>query len=502
LAITAALNNLLHQARQRHSLNLVFEYLAVAGGIGAAGVILLLILGRQILDWYWPVLLFVGALAAGLYRARQRMLSGYRLAQVVDARLGLEDRLSTLVWCEENGAPAEFTSVIAKQAEERIHPGDAVRAVPVNFPRYGYACAGLLTAALGMLGVRYGMLHTMDLNPPIANIRFEPLQPEPKAYASTKKKSAIQERWEEQLKELGLTPQDLEVPDDNALKPIEQEIPAAANDPKAAAAEKMDGVKDMKAPAEEGDAPEDGGDKAAGDKSDNASAADSNSQDQKGQPSKKNDAPQNAKQGQQGSQDGLLNKMRDAMANLMNKLKNNNQDQQQASQQGNPNPQQGQQARQQQQQQGMQSQGKQQGEGQPSADQEGQQQSGEKMAGDKSKPGDKNGDRPGDQNAKSGMGQQDGEKAIREAKQLEAMGKISEILGKRAQQITGEMSVEVSSGRQQLKTQWSERRALHSDTGAETNRNEIPLAYQTYIQRYFEEVRKTPGARSKAPANP
>jgi hypothetical protein len=99
------------------------------------------------------------------------------------------------------------------------------------------------------------------------------------------------------------------------------------------------------------------------------------------------------------------------------------------------------------------------------------------------------------------MGQQDGEKAIREAQQLAAMGKISEIFGKRAQQLTGEMTVEVSSGKQQLKTAWSERKALHADTGAEVNRDEIPLAYQSYIQRYFEEVRKTP-AKAKRESTP
>jgi hypothetical protein len=71
------------------------------------------------------------------------------------------------------------------------------------------------------------------------------------------------------------------------------------------------------------------------------------------------------------------------------------------------------------------------------------------------------------------------------------MGKISEILGKRAQQLTGEITVEVSSGKQNLKTAWTERKALHADTGGEVNRDEIPLAYQSYIQRYFEEIRKT-----------
>jgi hypothetical protein len=496
-AITGALESLLHRARQRHTLNLALEYLAVAGGIGAAGLILLLILGRQILDWYWPVLLFVIALGAGLYRARKRILSEYRVAQVVDERLGLDDRLSTLVDCREQGRPAEFLAIVARQAEERVSPGDALRAMPLSFPKYGYACAGLLFAAGTLMGVRYGVLQTMDLNPPLANINFDPFQPEPKAYAATKK-SAIQERWEEQLKELGLTPEDMESPDKDGLKPQEMDITATGNDPSAAPPEKQPGVKDLKAPAGEEGENSEGGEKSTGDKNDSA-AGDSGS-DQKGEKGQKKEAPENAKNGQQGSQDGLMNKMRDALSNLMNKMKNPAQDQQTA--QGNPQDQQGQNARQQQQQ-GMQSQGKQQGEGQPNADQQGDSQNGEKVAGDKSKAGEKSGDKPGDQNSKSGMGSQDGEKALREAQQLAAMGKLSEILGKRAQQVTGEMSVEVSSGKQQLKTQWSERKALHADTGAETNRNEIPLAYQSYIQRYFEEVRKAPGGgKAKSQATP
>src|SRR3712207_8585668 len=50
--------------------------------------------------------------------------------------------------------------------------------------------------------------------------------------------------------------------------------------------------------------------------------------------------------------------------------------------------------------------------------------------------------------SKTGMGKQDGDKALREAEQLAAMGKISEIIGKRAQQLSGEITVEVSSGKQ------------------------------------------------------
>ena len=484
-AITGIVESFLKRAQKRHITNLALEYLAVAGGAGAVGVIALLVLGRQILDWYWPVLLFLSALALGLSRARKRALSQYRLAQVVDARLGLDDRISTLVYFREQNVPADIVRTVENQATERLRSQSVPVAVPIVFPRYGYACAALLLTAGGLLALRYGILHTMDLHPPLANLQFAPMQPEPKAYAASRK-SAIRERWDQQLKDLGVTPQDLETPDETSLKTKEQEVQAAANDPNAAPVQKQNGKKDMNAPSPEAGEQGENGDKSAGEKNDSSNG---DSSDQKGEPASKQNSPQNAKQGQPGSQDGLMNKMRDALANLMNKLKN--QDKQQDGQQQASNGQQQQQGQMgKQQQQGQQ--GKQQGEGQPGADQQSGEQNGEKTAGNKSKAGEKS-DRPGDQNAKSGVGQQDGDKALREAQQLAAMGKISEIFGKRAQQLTGEMSVEVSSGKQQLKTQWSERKALHADTGAETNRNEIPLAYQSYVQRYFEEVRKSAG---------
>jgi hypothetical protein len=78
------------------------------------------------------------------------------------------------------------------------------------------------------------------------------------------------------------------------------------------------------------------------------------------------------------------------------------------------------------------------------------------------------------------------------------MGKISEIIGKRAQNITGEVMVEVSSGKQQLKTEYSQRDATHVEAGGEINRDEVPLAYQQYVQQYFAQVRKMPAAKGKA----
>jgi hypothetical protein len=80
------------------------------------------------------------------------------------------------------------------------------------------------------------------------------------------------------------------------------------------------------------------------------------------------------------------------------------------------------------------------------------------------------------------------------------MGKISEIIGKRSANVKGEVTVEVSSGRQQrLKTPYSQTRAVHSESGGEIHRDEVPLIYQHYVQQYFEKVRGVPPPKPVSP---
>jgi hypothetical protein len=90
----------------------------------------------------------------------------------------------------------------------------------------------------------------------------------------------------------------------------------------------------------------------------------------------------------------------------------------------------------------------------------------------------------------SGIGNQDGDKNIKQAAQLAAMGKISEIIGKRSANVTGEATVEVENTNQQLRTTYMPRSAQHSQSGAEISRDEIPVALQPYVEQYFEQVRK------------
>jgi hypothetical protein len=86
------------------------------------------------------------------------------------------------------------------------------------------------------------------------------------------------------------------------------------------------------------------------------------------------------------------------------------------------------------------------------------------------------------------------------AAQLAAMGKISEIIGKRSADVTGEVTVEVQNGNQQLRTPYAQRAVHHAQAGGEISRDEVPVALQDYVQQYFEELRKT--ARPVTSATP
>jgi len=90
----------------------------------------------------------------------------------------------------------------------------------------------------------------------------------------------------------------------------------------------------------------------------------------------------------------------------------------------------------------------------------------------------------------SGIGRQDGNKDAKLAEQIAAMGKISEIIGKRSASVTGEITVEVPSSQQRLQTPYSQSNATHADTGGEISRDEVPVIFQQYVQQYFEQVHK------------
>jgi hypothetical protein len=111
------------------------------------------------------------------------------------------------------------------------------------------------------------------------------------------------------------------------------------------------------------------------------------------------------------------------------------------------------------------------------------------------KGGGKSNDKDASAQPGSGIGRQDGSKDLRAAQQEKAMGKLSEVIGKRSANVSGEMTVEVQSGSQQLKTGYTQKSAQHAATGGDASRDEVPLDLQPYVSGYFDEIRKQPAAK-------
>ena len=157
--------------------NLLIQQSSFAAALALGGAILLLILGTEILNWYWLVILFVVSLAAGAYRARNRILSRYEVAQSVDAQLGFEDALSTAYYFGEHPdrvvSSPEFIEDQREAAEELARSADVRRGLPFTAPRTFYVNAALAVAVFAMFGLRYGINRNLDLRPSLIRIGFD-----------------------------------------------------------------------------------------------------------------------------------------------------------------------------------------------------------------------------------------------------------------------------------------------------------------------------------------
>lgn len=476
------------------------EQASLVLALAMGGAALLLLIGTQILNWYWLVLLFAGSLAFGIFRTARRVHPPYVLAQLIDRRLKLYDAFSTAFHFRAQAGSADpgVRAAQAEQAEDLARRVDLRQALPFAAPRFLYASAGLALVALGMFALRYGVMHSMDLRPSLLSAAFDSLF-EQRAMAA--KNDPIAKRMEEEYQKLAAQEEspDVQAAADHDAAPnsaldaantSESNDPSTASEPKAQA-----GDPQAEKPGEQS--------------SDDATQRDAQGKQPSGQqngPDSKN-GNQAAKQQQKqngGKQDSnsdnssLMDKMRDFAANLMNKLKNQSKDQEgqqsaaNKNQSGNPQDKMSQK--------GSPSQNKSNQSSEQSQDQQGDPQGDSNQKGQSTQAkSTAKADHNAEQDGKSGIGHEDGDKSSREAEQLQAMGKISEILGKRSANVTGEVMVEVSSGKQQLKTQYSQKVGSHAESGSEINRDEVPLIYQQFVQQYFEQIHKAPAPPASAP---
>ncbi len=486
---------LVSRARRRLLLNELLAQGAIACSAALLAFILLLLLGTQILNWHW--LVFVPLLAAvfGVYRVGRRLPSLYVTSQIIDHRLHLADTLSTAFFfsqCVPSPKVSENMRRLQYEAADRLSQSiDPRAAVPYTLPRAAYAMGALILVASSLFALRYGLNRRLDLKPPLARMLQQTFGKDERKEAARNIKKKIPPEMQPQAEQAGdedgqnqgrQTGGQQEDSDNASEEAVE--TPTSAGDSKKTAA-------DSKKQADEGDPAE--SDSAEGqddEQQGNAGDHSGNGQQNANKPDQNHDpgAKQDANNSTENS--SLMSKVKDAWQNLLSRMKpqqgQSGSQQSSMDQKGNQakgnNP-------------GKQSSkdGQQQNNGQSGEAQENEggeqaqatQDSQSKGTGKSDSP--QTSPQPG-----SGIGSQDGDKSIKQAEQLAAMGKISEILGKRSATVTGESTVEVQNTSQQLHTPYAQRGVQHSQGGAEINRDEVPVALQTYVESYFEQVRKLP----------
>ncbi len=490
---------LVGHARRRLLINELIAQGAITASAALLAFIVLLLLGTQVLNWHWLISIPLLAAAVGLDRVRRRLPSPYVTAQIVDHRLQLNDTLSTAVFfsqCESFKGSEDMRRLQAERAGRLAQAVDPRVAVPYRVPRAAYTMGALVVVASSLFALRYGLHRRLDLKPPLAQMLHQSFGKEEQKEQVSSLRKKLPPQMQPQTEEAYDQGRDGDPQAGNQQDDLSDasgdasEIPAAAGDSQKSAADSTkQSDQGDRMESESGDGQDDEAEGGDGDKSSNGEQGASKS-DQKRDSGGKQDASNSSENS------SLMSKVKDAWQNLMSRMK----------------PQQGQSGSQQSSMDSKNNQAKGRTPGKQSSKDSQQQQSGgqagdaedsqgsEQAQGAQDPQGKGAGKSDSPQTSKqpgSGIGSQDGDKNIKQAEQLAAMGKISEILGKRSATVTGESTIEVQNTSQQLHTPYAQRGVQHSQGGAEINRDEVPVALQSYVESYFEQVRKLPPPAGK-----
>jgi len=448
-------------AARRYFLTLAVEHAALPVTMLLVGAMVLLVLGADILQWYWLVLLVVPALALAALRMRRKLLSPYRIAQLLDQRFGLSDLLSTAWFLYKRSnrsfsGAAQFELERAEEVAAHLQPSVVL---PFVGGRKWIVASCLAVAALSLFVARYFELKTLSLRPPLLSlhvavvpsltnwlppkISFSPLlkrRHERTSGARTLHESNRQTLGEPDADSSGLSGAEkanatqLNQPDRKPGNNGARTLSTMGSDPS----------------TKSGEGPKSGTEMARKHDTDTA-------------------------QSEQG-ETSLLDRMRDALSQLMANIRGENrqraaQDAAQTADQSHRSPQ------------GISG----------ISPMEHMQASAEQAQHQATQNQQVNGRIPSSSseknpNAQSGIGSQNGDKKLKMAEEQEAMGKLAEIIGKRSADLTG--SVTLVAAPAPLLTPDSHQVAEHQNLGGEIHRDEIPPLYREYVRHYMEEVQK------------
>lgn len=474
----SAVEKIVSLAMRRQIAALVLEEACRAAAVVFLVFAVLLVTGAGIFRPAWILLPVLAASGWAVWRVRRRLPDLYTVAQKADAGLGMRDLLATAWYLRQQQArPTSFAPLIEQRAEQACGQADVRRAIPLRWTRAATAATAALALALGLFLLRVGILRTFELRAPLVAVHFDtltgaPVPPRPQTRPAPKKLDLPGFRMDDYPAATEEDPFPAE-----ALRTVDADAPAAPSpdlSSQAAASRSRASGQDRETGEE---AP---GDAAA---QDPANPAEGNGS----APDRREKSPPPPP-----GQDSLLDRMRDALASLLDKFKlelppgdgtrttaqNSSKKESARREKGQPQS------------------------GRKGEDaQEGELQSGQQQAADSTRQAkSEQAGRPdaSSANEKSGVGREEGRKELELAEQLEAMGKLDELIGKRAQNVQGEVMVEVThSKNQSLRTPFVPAAGNRTDAGTELGRDEVPLHLQPYVQRYYDQVRRGTGGGRK-----
>jgi hypothetical protein len=499
----SAVQTLIHSAWRRRLVVLTTEQLAFALLLTSGGAILMLLTGTQILDWYWLVLLAAIGLGVSGWRIRRRLVHRYDLARLIDDRLQLQDSLSTAWFLLSE--PSNRDRPIARRqiegAEQLAATIAPESAFPIVLSRLWIASFALIVVIFGLFTTRYLLNSSLSLKPALIHLPF-----------ASDKAAAAEAKLREQPKNKtdgqGQPAREL-LPGDqrNTAAPSaspSEAAPNAQSDSKSqqnanASSSSSSGKSSESSQPEDGQsASKNGEQNAESSGSENPkpdSKAAQNSKDANGSRQDKGRAQPKSADGQQTP--GLMDKMKDAISGLMAKLQrpsasdNGSRD---AKKNASGQKSQGQQNAAKDKQNGTPDQNGQKAQSSLDSPSSAQAAAVEKTPASALGSSNEQMQQSKSNDPQSGAGRQDGQKDLKDAEQLRAMGKLAEIIGKRSANLTGDIKVEKPTQQQQLETQYTNRVGQHVDNGGEINRDEVPSEYQNYVRAYMSEVHKQANA--------
>lgn len=468
---STALHATVERARRRLLAQSGFTELMWGAALVLVGPILLLTFGTDVVPpaTLWIFILLGAALAA--YRASTRKPSPDRAARMLDVRWRTADQLSTAyAFLDRDDSAARNQRALA----ERVIRDDVAETFPMEWPRWsGSAFAAMLSLLTVLLIVRFGVLSSLDLRAPLVNLPVPSLTGQAPALAEQTPDPGEGEAART------LTETRDEGEKSETADPPEAEPLAAAFDPEGAdEAFQMPEVEGLSAGEESGDdlSP--------------PSAESSEPSGEEGEQSASNAPPPEESGDWSEESDSLLDRLKDAFDNMMETMQTESQEASAGESESGEGEQ-----------------------GGESSSESGEQAQAEESAGEQTSDAEMEGGEPSEgesQQAAEGQGSDnaeeagqagesaaasgtaDGSKEIAEQQaQLEAaLDELEEFYQERAEDVAGEILIETDSSEQTLRTEYRDTSATHADRGGDVNRDEIPAAYQAFIERYFKSLRQ------------